>query len=279
MSKFDKNGPTGIYDYKNYNRPLTSYELKNASEISVLYEYRRLKELGGNNIALQELLERHDKLLRLIAKRANNSHNLFSDFDDKLQHLRYGAMRSYDKFDIIRAEENKYKLYNYVSNCASMYLYDANDHDNYINCPPNTRVIRSYLSGRYDNDLKKKNSVERQLGIRDDSDVFHLRQKHIALISDYISISQPTNLHESVTLDDVLEDVPSFNIDTQIYLSQLISTLSSVHQNVFRLVFIDGGKIRDVSVHLGMTEAAVRFIVFTIRKNIKKSISADNLLV
>ncbi|RUP38886.1 MAG: hypothetical protein EKK63_10960 [Acinetobacter sp.] len=285
MPKHNPNGPTGLYNYDNYNRPLTNYELKTVCEITVLYEYRRLKQFTGPNVALQELLKRHDNILQMIALKSHKRYDLTSDYEDKLQHARYGAMRAYDKFDIEKAQEGKFHLYNYVCNCVSMYLHTANDEDDYINCPPTRRIIRSYLSGRYDLLPRKKKEVEKRLGLRTPEDESQLRVDYGALVADYISTDTPTDTpirwkgDAESTLDEILSGATDGDINERIYLSELISRLTNRQQQVVKTVFIDGHKMNEAAKILDISEDQVRGDVQRIRKKLKAIISKESVLM
>lgn len=266
------NGPSGIYNYENYGRPLTPYELRTVGEVTVLYEHRRLKKIAGVNLALQELLTRHDSLLQLIARKSHERYNLTSDYDDKLQHARYGAMYSYEKFDIDKARENRFKLYNYVGNCVSMHLNNANDNDDYINCPPIRRMARSYLSGRYDEDLNKKAIVEQRLGVNNQSDKSDLQIKYGSLVAEFTSSDIPaTNKHDSTNWDclvDTFED-EDINLHEKLHLIQLIERLTERQQKVAKKMFIDEHTIAETCSLLNLTNAQVRRDVQVIRNKLK----------
>lgn len=279
MSKNNPKGPSGVYNYDNYGRALTPYELKNYGEISVLYEYRRLKQFSISNVALQELLKRHDSLLQIIAKKYHDRYNLTNDYEDKLQHARYAAMRAYDKFDIDKARENKFHLYNYVCNCATMYLNTANDADDFIKCPPTQRMIRSYLSGSYDSYPKKKAEIEQHLCLHNQDDKNDLRIKFSALVAEHISTDIPLeNSSRADTLSDILFGSTPNNIDTQIHLTQLIECLSPIQQQIVKYVFIDGWKITDTSKLLNINIYDIRREIRNIKK-IMKNISHEDLIL
>ena len=281
MPKNNPNGPTGLYNYDNYNRPLTPYELKTVCEITVLYEYHRLKQFSTPNVALQELLKRHDNLLQILALRSQKRYDLTSDYEDKLQHARYGAMRAYEKFDIERAEENKFHLYNYVCNCVAMYLNTANDKDNYIDCPPSRRLIRNYLHGRYDAEPQKKAEIEQRLGLKTQDDQFELRINYGALAAEWVSTSTVLD-NESKrkdTLEDVLFDSHNIDIDTKIHLHQLIERLSKRQQDVVKAVFIDGWKMQEAADRLGITKDQVRRAVQDIRATLKGIADKESILM
>lgn len=281
MPKHNPNGPTGLYNYDNYNRPLTNYELKTVCEIAVLYEYHRLKQVPGPNLALQELLKRHDNILQSIALKSHKRYDLTSDYEDKLQHARYGAMRAYEKFDIEKAREGKFHLYNYVCNCVSMYLHTANDENDYINCPPTRRIIRSYLHGRYDLLPKKKKEVENRLGLRTPEDQSRLRADYGALVADYISTDIPIRWKEDSesTLDEILSRTNDGDINEKIYLSELIGRLTNRQQQVVKTVFIDGYKMHEAAQILNISEDQVRGDVQRIRKNLKAIIAEESVLM
>lgn len=278
MPKHNPNGPTGLYNYDNYNRALTDYELRTVGEITVLYEYHRLKQFPGSNIALQELLKRHDNFLQIIALKSHRFYNLTSDYDDKLQHARYGAMRAYEKFDIEKAKECKFRLYNYVYNCVSMYLHTANDEDEYINCPPGRRIIRSYLHGKYDFNLKKKLEIENRLGLKTSDDRFRLKKKYGILLADYISSDNIINLENDSEIN--FEEIVSCNINSdineKIYLEKLIDSLTTRQQDVVKKVFIEGYKMHEAANLLNISEEQVRGDVQRIRKKLKSMISKDS---
>jgi len=280
MLKHNPNGPTGLYNYENYNRPLTPYELKTVGEITVLYEYRRLKQFSTPNTALQGLLKRHDNLLQIIALKSQKRYTLTSDYDDKLQHARYAAMRAYEKFDIEKAKENNFRLYNYVCNCAMLYLNTANDKDSYIDCPPSRRIIRNYLHGRYDAEPQKKAEIEQRLGLRNQDDQLELRINYAALVAEYIStnIVLDNDLKRD-TLEETLFDSQNINIDTQIHLHQLIGRLNKRQQDVAKAVFIDGWKMHEAADRLGITKDQVRRAVQDIRKTLKKIFDKELILM
>lgn len=280
MPKHNPNGPTGLYNYENYNRPLTPYELKTVCEITVLYEYHRLKQFSTPNVALQELLKRHDNLLQILALKSQKRYDLTSDYEDKLQHARYGAMRAYEKFDIERAKESKFHLYNYVCNCVAMYLNTASDKDNYIDCPPSRRIIRSYLHGRYDAEPQKKAEIEQRLGLRTQDDQLDLRINYGALVADYISTNTLLdNESKRDTLEETLLDAQSIDIDTKIHLHQLIERLSKRQQDVVKAVFIDGWKMHEAAERLGITKDQVRRAVQDIRATLKGIADKESILM
>lgn len=286
MPKHNPNGPTGLYNYENYNRPLTPYELKTVCEITVLYEYHRLKQFPTPNVALQELLKRHDNLLQILALRSQKRYDLTSDYEDKLQHARYAAMRAYEKFDIEKAKENKFHLYNYVCNCVAMYLNTANDKDNYIDCPPSRRLIRNYLHGRYDAEPQKKAEIEQRLGLKTQDDQFELRINYGALVADYVSTSTVLgnesmlgNESNRSTLEDLLFDSQNIDIDTKIHLHQLIERLNKRQQGVVKAVFIDGCKMQEAADRLGITKDQVRRAVQDIRTTFKGVADKESILM
>lgn len=279
MSKNNPKGPDGVYNYDNYGRALTPYELKNYGEISVLCEYRRLKQFSISNVALRELLNRHDSLLQIIARKYHDRYNLTNDYEDKLQHARYAAMRAYDKFDIDKARENNSRLYNYVCTCASMYLNTANDADDFIRCPSTQRIIRSYLCGRYDNNPEKKAEVEQRLCLHSQDDKNDLKIKFNSLIAEHISTDIPLDTYsQKVTLSDILLDSTPNNIDTQIHLFQLIECLSPIQQQIVKKLFVDEWKMTDVSKLLNIKIHDIRREIRDIKKKLK-GVSLEELIL
>ncbi len=275
MSKRNPLSGHSVYNYQNYNRPLTPYELTSVGEVSVLYEYHRLKQIKTPNLALQELLKRHDNLLQLIAKKAHENYDLSSDYEDKLQHARYAAMRAYEKFDIDRARDNRFRLYNFVCNSAALHLNTASDEDSFIKCNPIRRIIRSYLQGKYDTDVIKKFEVEQRLGVNTEEDKYNLRIKYIALISDFISCDVPCSDDEDESFANMFPDEKNINIDEKLHLLQLIECLTLRQQLVAKNCFIDGWSIRETASILHLNETQVRGDIQQIRYKLKSYVSRE----
>jgi len=283
MFKNNPDGPSGsTYNYNhNYNRELSPYELKTVREIDVWYEYIRLKQLPGVNVALQELLKRHDNILHIIARKYQQKFSLTSDLEDKVQHARYAAMRAYDRFDITKAKESKVRLSSYIGNCAAKYLQSANDTDSFIDCPPARRIVRSYLWGRYDSDPVKKIEIEKRLGVKSHEDKEHLFEKFSTLLPIYISIDAPSPFNHNLNLlsyGDILVDETaeqSLDISVRIHLQNHMKKLSSRQVAVLNL-FSEGLKMSEIAEELNISENAVRGDLRTIRIIMKRFFNADN---
>jgi len=163
---------------------------------------------------------------------------------------------------------------------VAMYLNTASDKDNYIDCPPSRRIIRSYLHGRYDAEPQKKAEIEQRLGLRTQDDQLDLRINYGALVADYISTNTLLD-HESKrdTLEETLLDAQSIDIDTMIHLHQLIGRLSKRQQDVVKAVFIDGWKMHEAAERLGITKDQVRRAVHDIRATLKGIADKESILM
>lgn len=276
-SKYNPDGPSG-YNYDNYGRALTAFELKTVGEITVWYEYNRLKSYHTSNIALQELLKRHDNALKKIAISARKLD--ISDFEDKLQHCRYAAMRSYDKFDIEQAKSAKAKLSSYVYSCAQLYLHSAIDSDSFIACPAARRTTRSYLNGRYEFKPEQKKKIEAELQIRTLDDVELIRKKFANLSPTFHSID--TRVSRNNQIFNYADLIPNLNIENT---NDLVSRLSIEHiieknlnprQQIILKLFSEGLTMAHIAKELNTTETVIRGTIRTIRVIMKRCFATDN---
>lgn len=267
------------YFERTFSRPLSHHELKTLDEIDIWYEYMRMKSCPGPNLALQELLIRHDFLLLKLAKSHHTRYNLTSDFEDKVQHARLSAMRAYDKFDIETARAAGTKLSTYVNQCAAKYLHSMNDTDSFIECPPSRRMLRSYLAGRYDGDPQKLREVERRLKVMSVDDRDELARKYSTLLPSYVSLEAPVaefNGDTTHTYGEMFSsDDTSSEIDVKLQLQRYMENLSPRQRDVMALL-TEGMKMSEIVSTLGVTENAVRGDIRTIRLVMKKCFDADN---
>jgi RNA polymerase sigma factor (sigma-70 family) len=280
MSKYNPDGPDGsAYNYDNYGRALTARELKTVGEITVLHEYHRLKSSHTPNVALQELLQRHDNALKKIARAALTKD--ISDFEDKLQHCRYAAMRAYEKFDIDRAAESKVKLSSYVYSCAQLYLHSADDSDAFIACPSACRTARSYLNGRYDCKPERKSKAEIELQIRNQDDIEQLRARYANLSPVFFDIDTPMRFGND-KMTTFAESLPHPNTENlneliaRINIESLIEQNLNARQSATLRLFSEGLTMTQIAEELGTTETVIRGTIRTIRVIMKRCFAADN---
>lgn len=270
------------YNYnRNYFRALTPYELKTVSEIDVWYEYLRLKSHSGTNVALQELLSRHDTLLKNVARSFHNRYNLISELDDKIQHAQYAALRCYDKFDVDKARESGARLSTYVCSCVHKHLLSSNDADSFIDCPTGRRMTRSYLSGGYDTNPLKKSQVEQRLKIHRPEDVDELFQKYSSLLSSYVSIDgSPLNSNSNNgggTYSEIIPDITleqADDIANRIQISKHMDNLS-INQREILTLFSKGFKLSEIGQILGVDITEVQKNLRTIRATMKRILESE----
>lgn len=277
---------SGDYNYNYHSRELSQTELKTDGEIAVWWEYKRLKQLSVPNVALAELLRRHENMLQSLARASQSKYSYTSEYEDKLQHARYGAMRAYEKFDLEKAIECGTRLSTYVQATVHRHLLSANDVDEFINCPPVRRMLRSYLWGRYDSDPKKLVEVEKRLGVNTSDDKAELYQKYGTLLASYAQLESPasesTRMNGAFPNQDTLmyEDIlqhqgPSADdLLHKLQLENHISKLSQRQQSVL-VQFSQGIKMNDIAQSLNITEDMVRGDIRTIRVIMKRELSAD----
>ena len=254
---------TSDYSYsQNFERELSAYELKTVSEIDVWYEYKRLDSLNLFNSALQELLNRHDSSLRSVSRIIHNRSPLISDYDDKLQHARYSAIQSYQKFDIDIARVRGVRLSTYVIQNASFYLKHVEHHvDSFIHFPSSMLLIRNYLRGFYDNNPRKKCDIEKRLGIRDEQHRADLMLKFRALNPEYV--------HLSDVLSSTLVDDSNNDLDNCLFLQSRVQKLSILQQNIIECLS-NNFTINEIAVQLNMNEKFIRSEIRSIRTQMNR---------
>jgi len=268
------------YSYEIFDRDLSQYELKHLGEIAVWWEYKRLKRFPGVNQALQELFVRHDGMLRQIAQQSHAIHSGLSEFDDKLQHARCGAIIAYERFDLDKAQDAGGRLSTFVRTTVFRHLQSANDEDAFIVCPPTRRSLRNYLNGRYDSDPVKKRSVEEKLDIASSDDIHNLRRDFGLLNSKFYSYDHPmvNPHHHEVDFDEIIsgKNVTENNIIDKVQLESSISTMTPRQQEVFTRYNSDES-VESIAQSMGLSQSAIRNDIKAARATLENSFSADNI--
>ena len=268
------------YSYETFDRDLSQYELKHLGEIAVWWEYRRLKRFPGPNQALQELFVRHEGMLRQLALQSHSLHSGLSEFDDKLQHARCGAITAYERFDLDKAQDAGGRLSTFVRTTVFRHLQSANDEDAFVVCPPTRRSLRNYLNGRYDGDPVKKRSVEEKLGIRCADDIHNLRKDFGLLNARFYSYDYPVvNVHKNhVDFEELVAglNITESNIIDKIQIESSISMMSPRQQEVFSRYNSDES-VESIAQSMGLSQSAIRNDIKAVRESIEKSFSADNI--
>lgn len=270
---------TPDYPFTYYNRELKQFELKTVGEIALWWEYRRLKKYPTPNIALQELLRRHEHIFQSVAKGSHSKYSLTSEYEDKLQHCRYAAMRAYDKFNLNTATECGTKLSTYVQAVVYKYLQSAHDTDSFIDCPPTKRMIRSYLFGKFDGDLDRKSEIEQRLNIHSEQDREELRRQYCLLLPTYTSFQPAIDLEDEWWSKE--EQFPAntpkdTDLITRAQLETHMKELSDRQRKVIEY-FSQGYYMHEIADLLSVSEVIIRGDIRTIRVVMKREQAADNL--
>jgi len=276
------------YSYEIFERPLTKHELSTVGEVAVWHEYVRTKG-SGTNLALQELLRRHDKLLKKLAHDAQTSRSWVSEFEDKVQNARYGAMRAYERFDLEHSKATGARLSTYVQSVVHNHLKNSHDEESFIDCPSGCRLVRSYLTGAFDGNLKKKAEVEKRLEVYSRSDRQALKQKYCLLTPTFKTLTPVNGDGSNANIaslrkdgdyayaQDMLVD-ENFKVNhfvSEIQVEKYLGMLKPRHQSMLRLL-MSGMTMREVAVKLGTSETTVRGSLRTIRRLLKTAIETDN---
>ena len=244
-----------IFDKPISNKPLPD-ALKAASdqdaysemsELDILKIYRSDPDSARGTRMVRELLRRHRGLLRKLAWKMAKSYPNSNDFDDHMQHAFVGAMIAYGRYDFSKTE---CKLSYYVHFSVQHYLLDMINYDSFIQCPSHKRALRSYLSGRYDDQPEKKAAFEQKNNLHSDDLVNDARAKYRILSQNMWSIDVEWSLdvvieahkHRSTdtfTMKDNIVDTRTTHMEDNLILradiSRAIDQLSPRQQKVCKL--------------------------------------------
>lgn len=260
------------YSYETYDRDLSHYELKHLGEIAVWWEYKRLKRFPVPNHALQELFVRHEGMLRQIAHQSHALHSGLSEFDDKLQHARCGAIIAYERFDLQKAQDAGGRLSTFVRTTVFRHLQSANDEDAFIICPPTRRSLRNYLNGRYDSDPVKKRSVEEKLGIRGPEDVRDLRRDFSTLTATFHSYDHPNPSisEDPVNFEEIFAGINTTDaqIIEKVQLESAVERLSPRQRDIF-IRYHNDESVESIAQSMGLSASAIRNNIKSARENIE----------
>ena len=270
------------YSYETFDRDLSTFELKNLGEIAVWWEYKRLKRFPSNpNQALQELFSRHEGMLRQLAQQSHQIHSHLSEYEDKLQYARCGAILAYERFDLSKAQAAGGRLSTFVRSTVFRHLQSSNDEDAFIVCPPTRRALRNYLNGRYDNNPLKKSEVENKLGVRTEEDTHRLRRDFSTLVSKFHSLEHATSVlsDDTVHFEDVFAgtNLTESDILDKIQIERIISDLTPRQQDVFARYHSGQESVENIAASLGLSTSAIRNDIKAAQKALENRFAADNI--
>jgi RNA polymerase sigma factor (sigma-70 family) len=172
------------------------------SDFEALEVYRNNPSSHRGQEMLQELLRRHRNLLRKVAWKMALKYSRSHTFDDFMQHAYVGAMLAYNRFDFSKSNEGANKLSSFVQLTVEKYLLDAMNRDAFIQCPSHKRAMRSYLSGRYDQQPEKKAAFEAKNGLTTESARAEAREKYRGLMPELTSFEMEMQSHKHRSTDD-----------------------------------------------------------------------------
>lgn len=249
--------------------------LSTLSDMDVWWEYATGPE-SIREPALTELFYRHNAMLAKLAWRfaIRNAH--IGEFDDWLQHARIGAIQAYNRFNPYKEVARSAKLATFVHRTTENSLKSAVDADAPVHCPTHRRGMRSYLSGRYDNDPDKKRTFEQENGlitmdkISEAQDTFKLLVNLELLSLDMLYLyegrdqdSDPTSMHDILPAYDICdEDQLIDHVD----LMLARGSLSDRHRTVFDLIFAQQYTIHETASTMDLTTGQVRSDIRAIRR-------------
>ena len=177
------------------------YTLNTQSDIQLLSEYK----INPNEGILKELLNRY---FALFKKLSLNHLQKFPNttLEDNLQNSRVAAIQAIERYDFNLGVKFSTFLYNTVY----YYLLSCNDSESFISCSSNLREIRSYFAGKYDLDLKKKQSFEKKHNLNTKEDIQSFQIAHQMLSSDAVQVVEILP-EKSYNLEDNLLSNIHFN--------------------------------------------------------------------
>lgn len=263
--------PSSEYSYEPLNRTIHPSEYVSIPEVALWFEYRRQQEqASGPNLALEALLLRHEKLLKSLAQKAYERHRRWTEFDDQFSHATLGAIHAYDHFNVEKAQAAGAKLSTYVYLRVSNWLKTMVDEDAFIQCPQGFSTFRSYLSGKYDNDLEKKRQFEEKHGIKGDDDIADLKDRFALLNPEIYSLdSGNTYLGEEAQFDFRADDrLGSEEHLRHLEITMQMEKLSDRRKQVMDLYFMQRFSMEEIADHLGLSLNEVRGDIRAIRRTI-----------
>jgi RNA polymerase sigma factor (sigma-70 family) len=247
------------------------------SELDILKIYRSDPDSARGARMIRELLRRHRGLLRKLAWKMAKSYPNSNDFDDHMQHACVGAMIAYGRYDFSKTD---CKLSYYVHFSVQHYLLDMINHDSFIQCPSHKRAMRSYLSGRYDDQPKKKADFEQKHHLHSDDLVNDARAKYRGLSPDMWSLDFEIEAHkhrstDTITLKDSIVDLKTTRMEDNLILradiSRAIDQLSPRQQKVCKLAMhhehtnAETARILSEEMQQPVTEGMIRSDIRAIR--------------
>jgi len=142
----------------------------------------------NDNEILEKLIKNFEPLLISLVKKHILKYKGL-DFEDCLQNAKIATIEAIKQFDF--SKENKLSTYIYFK--VSKYLLTCNDEQNIIKCPTHMREVKSYLGGKYDTNLDKKQKFEQKHHIKNFQDFSKLKKENNLLVNGAI-VSMPTEL-------------------------------------------------------------------------------------
>jgi len=166
------------------------------SDIDLVLDYQTKNE----NQALEILLDRYSSLLRKLAHK-HNSNYPHTIYEDCFQNAVYGAIlalkRFNSKFDV--------KLITFLHSTVHFHLLSSNDAESFVSCPSNLREVKSYFSGKFSGERKKK--FEQKHNLHNSQDIKSFEKKHLILSSNAICTSDELPEVETSSENDTITKV------------------------------------------------------------------------
>lgn len=257
------------------------------SDFEALEAYRSNPSSHRGEEMLQELLRRHRNLLRKVAWKMALKYARSHTFDDFMQHAYVGAMMAYNRFDFAKSNARTNKLSSFVQLTVEKYLLDAMNRDAFIHCPSHQRAMRSYLSGRYDQQPEKKADFEAKNGLTTESARAMAREKYRGLLPELTSFEMEMQSHKHRSNEDGFSYVDFIqdqsvdieeNLVEKLDIERALRQLSPRQQMVCDLVMqqeYTNQQTADILTERlkePITEGMVRSDIRTIRKTLRATL-------
>lgn len=242
--------------------------------------YQQSPESSDGKSALEEILQRHNKLLMQLANNAVRAYPHIGTFSDFLQYARLGCASALLNFD----ESKNTKVTSYIWMRVYNYLKDTADFDGLIRCPSNCRAMRSYLRGAYDHNPEKKAKFEQENQIAEEEHKQAARLKYALLLPSFISLDGHPHdapehdgfMHEVISATCAEVTPPSISIESDIIdkieLDLAMKKLTPRQRGVIQHWFYEEMTMEETAQALGIGINEVRSDIKSIRTSFKRTL-------
>lgn len=228
----------------------------------LLFYYRNVDSEDEKDKALDELYNRHIKMLSLIASNIARLNSSVGTIEDFLQSAKLAALEAYNNFDF--EEEHHAKLSTYLYSCVYYSLLNICSEEWFIHCPRYKQQIKLYLMGAYNRSPEKKRQIEEKYKTKENGTEIDLYEENKMLLNKNICLF--TDINEEYDTQDM------DNMFLPIIINDIKSKLPEEKQVIFNMFFVNRYGVNEISKYLNIPINNIRRDIRYIRNYFKRTI-------